>query len=163
MSSLNRLGSASRHNKTVAESASEMVQVVLPNDTNPLGNVLGGRVMHWIDLVGAIVAYRHCHGPIVTASVDRLDFRHPIKLGEIAVLKARLVYVGRTSMEVLVDVFVDDPPKGTRNQTSAARVTYVAIDKRGRPVPVPGLELVTDDERRLFDEALARRRSEGRA
>ncbi|MFZ5875762.1 MAG: acyl-CoA thioesterase [Nitrospirota bacterium] len=163
MTALGGLGSASRRTKTVAESASEMVQVVLPNDTNPLGNVLGGRVMHWIDLVGAIVAYRHCHGPIVTASLDRLDFRHPIKLGEIALLKARLVYVGRTSMEVLVDVFVDDPPKGTRNQTSAARVTYVAIDKRGRPVPVPGLKLVTDDERRLFEEALARRRSEGRA
>jgi acyl-CoA hydrolase len=119
--------------------------------------------MHWVDLVGAIVAYRHCHGPVVTASVDRVDFRHPIKLGEIAVLKARLVYVGRTSMEVLVDVFVDDPPSGTRKQTSAARVTYVAVDKRGRPVVVPGLLLASDDERRLFDEALARRRSEGRA
>ncbi len=152
-----------RPDKAVADSASEMVQVVLPNDTNPLGNVLGGRVMHWIDMVGAIVAYRHCHGPVVTASVDRLDFRHPIKLGEIALLKARLVYVGRTSMEVLVDVFVDDPPSGTRNQTSAARVTYVAIDKRGRPVPAPGLLLITDDERRLFEEAHARRRAEGRA
>jgi acyl-CoA hydrolase len=163
MAAFSRQGSSSRPEKNVADSASEMLQVVLPNDTNPLGNVLGGRVMHWIDLVGAIVAYRHCHGPVVTASVDRLDFRHPIKLGEIAVLKARLVYVGRTSMEVLVDVFVDDPPSGTRNQTSAARVTYVAVDKRGRPVPVPGLELVTDDERRLFGETLARRRSEGRA
>lgn len=152
-----------RPEKTTAESASEMVQVVLPNDTNPLGNVLGGRVMHWIDLVGAIVAYRHCHGPIVTASIDRLDFRHPIKLGEIAVLKARLIYVGRTSMEVLVDVFVDDPPTGTRKQTSTARVTYVAIDRKGRPVEVPGLRLVSDDERRAFEEALARRRAEGRA
>jgi len=153
----------SRAEKTVAESASEMVQVVLPNDTNPLGNVLGGRVMHWIDLVGAIVAYRHCHGPVVTVSIDRLDFRHPIKLGEIALLKARLVYVGRTSMEVLVDVFVDDPPAGTRKQTSTARVTYVAIDKKGRSVPVPGLRVTSDPERRLFEESLARRRAEGRA
>jgi acyl-CoA hydrolase len=151
-----------RSEKTVAESASEMVQVVLPNDTNPLGNVLGGRVMHWIDLVGAIVAYRHCHGPIVTVSIDRLDFRHPIKLGEIAVLKARLVYVGRTSMEVMVEVFVDDPPNGTRKQTSTARVTYVAIDRKGRTVPVPGLRVTSDEERRLFEESLARRRAEGR-
>jgi len=147
----------------VAESASDMVQVVLPNDTNPLGNVLGGRVMHWIDLVGAIVAYRHCHLPVVTASMERLDFHHPIRLGEIAILKAFLVYVGRTSMEVLVEVYTDDPPTGTRKSTSTARLTYVAIDAKGRPTPVPALRLTSDEERRRFEEARRRREVEGRA
>lgn len=140
-----------------------MVQVVLPNDTNPLGNVLGGRVMHWIDLVGAIVAYRHSHLPVVTASMERLDFHHPIRLGQIAILKALLVYVGRTSMEVLVEVYTDDPPSGTRKSTSTARITYVAIDAKGRPTRVPALRLTSDDERRRFDEARRRRVAEGRA
>ncbi|MEO5656564.1 MAG: acyl-CoA thioesterase [Nitrospiria bacterium] len=139
-----------------------MVQVVLPNDTNPLGNVLGGRVMHWIDLVGAIVAYRHSHLPVVTASMERLDFHHPIRLGQIAILKALLVYVGRTSMEVLVEVYTDDPPSGTRKSTSTARITYVAIDAKGRPTRVPALRLTSDDERRRFDEARRRRVLEGR-
>lgn len=140
-----------------------MVQVVLPNDTNPLGNVLGGRVMHWIDLVGAIVAYRHSHLPVVTASMERLDFHHPIRLGQIAILKALLVYVGRTSMEVLVEVYTDDPPSGTRKSTSTARITYVAIDAKRRPTRVPALRLTSDDERRRFDEARRRRVAEGRA
>lgn len=140
-----------------------MVQVVLPNDTNPLGNVLGGRVMHWIDLVGAIVAYRHCHLPVVTASMERLDFHHPIRLGEIAILKAFLVYVGRTSMEVMVEVFTDHPPSGTLKSTSTARLTYVAIDAKGRPTPVPGLRVTSDDERARRDDALRRRVAEGRA
>ncbi|MBI3607355.1 MAG: acyl-CoA thioesterase [Nitrospirae bacterium] len=140
-----------------------MVQVVLPNDTNPLGNVLGGRVMHWIDLVGAIVAYRHCHLPVVTASMERLDFHYPIRLGQIAILKAFLIYVGRTSMEVMVEVYADDPPTGTRKSTSTARITYVAIDAQGRPTPVPALRVITEEERRRFDDAKRRREAEGRA
>ena len=163
MTTQRRRRAASRPEKTVAESASDMVQVVLPNDTNPLGNVLGGRVMHWIDLVGAIVAYRHCHLPVVTASMERLDFHHPIRLGEIVILKAVLVYVGRTSMEVLVEVYTDDHSTGTRKTTSTARITYVAIDAKGRPTPVPALRLTSDEERRRFEEARRRRETEGRA
>ena len=142
---------------------SDMVQVVLPNDTNPLGNVLGGRVMHWIDVVGAIVAYRHSHLPVVTASMERLDFHHPIRLGGIAILKGFLVYVGRTSMEVLVEVSTEDLATGTRKSTSTARVTYVAIDAKGRPTSVPALRLTSDEERRRFDDARRRREAEGRA
>jgi acyl-CoA hydrolase len=151
-----------RPEKTVAESASEMVQVVLPNDTNPLGNVLGGRVMHWIDLVGAIVAYRHCRRPVVTASMERLDFHHPVRLGEILILKACLIYVGRTSMEVMVDAYAEGVHTGMK-KTSTARVTYVALDARGAPTVVPALQLTTEDERRRFEEARQRREQEGRA
>jgi len=138
-----------------------MVQVVLPNDTNPLGNVLGGRMMHWIDLVGAIVAYRHCRRPVVTASMDRLDFHHPIRVGEIVILKAFLIYVGRTSMEVMVDAYAEGLQSAMK-KTSTARLTYVAIDAHGLPTGVPGLRLRTKDERRRFREASSRRKAEGR-
>jgi len=137
------------------------VQVVLPNDTNPLGNVLGGRVMHWIDLVGAIVAYRHCRCPVVTASMDRLDFHHPIRVGEIVILKAFLIHVGRTSMEVMVDAYAEGLHSAMK-KTSTARLTYVAIDANGLPTSVPGLRLTTEDERRRFQEAQRRRKAEGR-
>lgn len=147
--------------KRVADSAAEMLQVVLPNDTNPLGNALGGTVMHWIDLVAAIAAYRHSRRPVVTVSMDRLDFREPIRLGYIVSLKARLYYVGRTSMEVGVDVFAEDPRTGKQRQTSSALVTYVALNDSGQPAPVPPLILTTDDERAQFEAARQRRQKRG--
>jgi acyl-CoA hydrolase len=143
--------------KTVDESATEMVQIVLPNDTNALGNALGGRVMHWIDLVGAIVAYRHSRRPVVTVAMERLEFIQPIKLGHIVILKARLNYVGHTSMEVGVQVFAEDPRRETHQLSSHALLTYVALDDEGKPTPVPRLKLANDEERRLFQEAAARR------
>lgn len=147
--------------KRVADSASDMLQVVLPNDTNPLGNALGGTVMHWIDLVAAITAYRHSRRPVVTVSMDRLDFRAPIRLGHLVTLKARLHYVGRTSMEVGVDVFAEDPQTGDQQQTSSALVTYVALNDDGHPTAVPPLKLTTDEERARFEAARGRRLERG--
>jgi acyl-CoA hydrolase len=143
--------------RTADESATEMVQIVLPNDTNALGNALGGRVMHWIDLVGAMVAYRHSRRPVVTVAMERLEFIHPIKLGHIVILKARLNYVGYTSMEVGVQVFAEDPRQETHRLSSHALLTYVALDDEGKPTPVPKLKLTNDEERRLFQEAAVRR------
>lgn len=145
----------------VADSAAEMLQVVLPNDTNPLGNALGGTVLHWIDLVAAITAYRHSHRPVVTVSMDRIDFRAPIRLGYIVHLKARIHYAGRTSMEVGVTVHAEDPMTGRLEQTSSALVTYVALDNDGRPTAVPPLISTTDEERALFEAARQRRRDRG--
>jgi acyl-CoA hydrolase len=139
------------------ESATEMVQIILPNDTNALGNALGGRVMHWIDLVGAMVAYRHSRRPVVTVAMERLEFIHPIKLGHIVILKARLNYVGHSSMEVGVQVFSEDPRLGIHQLSSHALITYVALDDAGKPTPVPKLRLTTEEDHRLFQEAAARR------
>ncbi|HLB95160.1 MAG TPA: acyl-CoA thioesterase [Nitrospiria bacterium] len=143
--------------KPPKESAAEMVQVVLPNDANPLGNILGGRVMHWIDLVGAVVASRHSHRPVVTASMERLDFHSPIRVGYIVLLKGSLHYVGKTSMEVGVEVYSEDPRTGQRTHTSSAILTYVALDDNGKPTSVPKLLLETDEEKRCFKAAEERR------
>jgi len=133
--------------KTVSESAADALQVVLPNDTNPLGNVLGGRVMHWIDMIAAVVAFRHSKRPVVTAAMERLEFHSPIRLGQIAILKAAMNYVGRTSMEVGVEVYAEDPMTGKRHHTSSAILTYVALDADGKPHPVPPLRVETDEEK----------------
>ncbi|HET6466119.1 MAG TPA: acyl-CoA thioesterase [Nitrospiria bacterium] len=138
---------------SVSASAAEAVQVVLPNDTNPLGNVLGGRVMHWIDLIAAVVAVRHSKRPVVTASMEGLEFHSPIRLGQIAILKAALNYAGRTSMEVGVEVYAEDFRTGQRHHTSSAILTYVALDDAGRPTPVPPLHAETPDEKRRYAEA----------
>ena len=134
-----------------------MVQLVLPNDANTLGNVLGGKVLHWIDLAAAIVAHRHCRTETVTASIDQVSFLAPIRVGQLAVITARMTYTGRTSMEIRVDVQSEDLLTGERRQTSTAYVTFVAIDKSGRPVPVPPLRIETEEERREAKAAEARR------
>ena len=143
--------------KPVAASATEMTELVLPNDSNMLGNILGGRVMHLIDLAGAICAARHAGRVAVTASIDSVDFRHPIRVGQVIHLRAHLNWVGQSSMEVEVAVFCDDLLAGTRIQTSTAYLTFVALDESGHPAPVPPLLLETEDEHRRFTEALARR------
>ena len=143
--------------KTVADSASEMVQIVLPNDTNMLGNLLGGTLMHWIDLVGAIVANRHCRKPIVTASMEGLDFHAPIRLGYIVILKGQMHYAGKSSMEVGVEVYSENGLTGERFHTSSAILTYVAVDTAGKPVAVPKLILTTDEEKKHHQEALVRK------
>jgi acyl-CoA hydrolase len=144
---------------TVAESAVDMVELVLPNDANPLGNILGGRVMHLIDVAGAIAAKRHSRHVVVTASVDYLDFVHPIRVGQLIRLQAFVTRAFRTSMEVEVCVYREDFKTGELRQTSAAFVTYVALDDEGKPVPVPPLILKTAEERRRYREALQRRRN----
>ncbi|HYL45728.1 MAG TPA: acyl-CoA thioesterase [Candidatus Limnocylindrales bacterium] len=144
--------------KPVSASISEIVEAVLPNDANPLGNMLGGRVMHLIDIAGALAGHRHSNSHIVTASVDYLDFRFPIRVGEWIVLKSSVNRVFRTSMEVGVKVFSENVLTGERKHTSTAYVTFVAIDQNGEPHPIPPLILETEDDQRRFREAGERRR-----
>lgn len=143
--------------KRPAESATELVQVVLPNDANPLGFILGGTVMHLIDIAGAIAGHRHTRSLLVTAAVDGLQFLHPIKVGDLIILRSRVTCTFRTSLEVEVEVYSEEILTGTRRLTSRAYLTFVAIDRDGRRLPVPPLLLETDDERRKAQEARARR------
>ena len=143
--------------KTPSESQTEMVQVVLPNDANPLGFILGGTVMHLIDITGAIACHRHTNTLALTASVDSLDFIHPIKVGDLIILKSRVTCVFKTSLEVQVDVFSEETLTGRRQLTSRAFLTFVAINRDGQRVPVPPLLVETDEERRVCQQAHARR------
>jgi acyl-CoA hydrolase len=144
--------------KPVSASRSELVEAVLPNDANPLGAMLGGRVMHLIDIAGALAAHRHSNSHVVTASVDYLDFRFPIRVGEFIVLKSSVNRVFRTSLEVGVKVFSENILTGERKHTSSAYVTFVAIDLQAQPHPVPPLILETEEDRRRHREAGERRR-----
>jgi acyl-CoA hydrolase len=143
--------------KRPSESATEMVQVVLPNDANPLGFILGGTVMHLIDIAGAIACHRHTRSLLVTAAVDGLQFLHPIKVGDLIILKATVTATFETSLEVEVEVFSEETLTGVRRMTSRAYLTFVAIDRDGRKVQIPGLILETEEEKRRAREALARR------
>lgn len=143
--------------KAVSASQSEMVEVVLPNDANPLGNILGGKVMHLIDIAAAIAAHRHSNSYVVTASVDHLDFRHPVKVGELIVLKSSVNRVFHTSMEVGVKVFAENVMTGERQHTSSAYVTFVAIDEEGRPKRVAPVMPETPEQKRRYREAAVRR------
>jgi acyl-CoA hydrolase len=140
-----------------SESATEMVQVVLPNDANPLGFILGGKVMHLIDIAGAIAAYRHTRSLVVTAAVDGLQFLHPIKVGDLILLKSRVTCTFTTSLEVEVEVFSEEPLTGERKATSRAYLTFVAVDNQGRRLPVRPLLLETDEDRSRADAARNRR------
>jgi acyl-CoA hydrolase len=149
--------------KTPAESASEMVQVVLPNDANPLGFILGGTVMHLIDIAGAIACHRHTRSLLVTAAVDGLQFLHPIKVGDLIILRARVTAVWSTSLEVEVEVFSEETLTGIRRMTSRAYLTFVSVDRDGRHLAIPGLILGTDEEKQKAAEADARRAERLRA
>src|SRR5262245_546436 len=143
----------------VSDSATEMAQPVLPQHANVHGSVLGGTVMHWIDLAAAVVANRHCRRPVVTAAIDGLSFLAQIQVGQLALLHARITLVDRSSMEIRVDVESEDLLSGERRQTSTAYVTFVALDPvTQRPVAVPPLILETDEERREHAAAGERRR-----
>ena len=147
---------ASLEPKPVSESMTETVELVLPNDTNPLGNILGGRVMHLIDITASIAANRHAREQVVTAHMDDLSFHHPIKLGHFIILKAAVNYVGNTSMEVGVKVLSEDPDTGSRKHTSSAYLTFVAVDSEGKPTQIPPLELETEEDRRRNRQAKER-------
>jgi acyl-CoA hydrolase len=149
--------------KRASESATEMVQVVLPNDANPLGFILGGTVMHLIDIAGAIACHRHTRTLLVTAAVDGLQFLHPIKVGDLIILKSRVTAAWSTSLEVEVEVFSEEILTGLRRMTSRAYLTFVSIDTEGRRLPIPGLLLETEDERRKAAEADRRRAERLRA
>lgn len=134
-----------------------MTQLVLPNDTNQLGNLLGGQLMHWIDLVAAIAAARHAKHVCVTASVDELNFLHPIKLGDIVTLHASVNRVFRTSMEVGVKVLSENIISGRIQHANTAYLTFVALGTDGAPVPVSQIAVETEEEKRRFEAALQRR------
>jgi acyl-CoA hydrolase len=144
--------------KPVSASRSEMTEIVLPAQTNPLGKLLGGQVMHLVDMVAAMAAHRHSNSYVVTASVDSIDFRNPVNLGEIVNLKAQVNRVFRTSMEVGVEVYSENAMTGERKHTTSAYVTFVAIDEYTRqPKLVVPLIVKTAEEKRRFREAAKRR------
>lgn len=144
--------------KPVSASRSEMTEIVLPAQTNPLGKLLGGQVMHWVDMVAAMAAHRHSNSYVVTASVDYIGFHNPINLGEIVTLKSQVNRVFRTSMEVGVEVFSENVMKGEKKHTTSAFVTFVALDENSRvPKVVAPLILKTAEEKLRFEEAAKRR------
>ena len=144
--------------RRAAESLTEMVQVVLPNDANPLGYILGGTVMHLIDIAGAIACHRHTRTRLVTAAVDDLQFLHPIKVGDLILLEARVTCTFTTSLEVQVDVHSEETLMGLRQLTSRAFLTFVAVSNDGcTRLPVPPLLVETDEQRHVCDEARVRR------
>lgn len=135
----------------------EMTELVLPNDTNLLGNLLGGRLMHWIDIAGAMAASRHSNRIVATVSLDSLDFRHPARMGELVILKAKLTWTGKTSMEVSVNVYAENIKSGRTIKTNHAFLTFVALDEDGKPTQVPELIPQTEEEKKHFKEAELRR------
>jgi len=143
--------------KPVSASRSEVTEVVLPQDTNVLGNILGGRVMHLVDITAAIAAHRHSNSHVVTASVDYVDFRNPIRVGELIILKSQVNRVFHSSMEIGVKVYSENVLTGERKHTTSAYVTFVAIDEERRPKLVPPLIVRTAEERRRYRDALQRR------
>jgi acyl-CoA hydrolase len=144
--------------KPVRDSQSEITQVMLPNDANPLGNILGGMVMHLVDLAGAIAAHRHCGSYVVTAAMDHMEFRSPIRVGEVLILKASVNRVFHTSMEVGVKVFQENVLTGERKHASSAYLTYVAVNPDGTPKTAPPVLPTTAEDKRRFREAGERRR-----
>jgi acyl-CoA hydrolase len=143
--------------RPVRDSQSEMAEIVLPNDANPLGALLGGRLMHWIDLAGALAAHRHSRQYVVTASIDHLDFLFPVRVGDLVILKSSVNRVFRTSMEVGVKVWVEYYLADICHHVSSAYLTFVAVDKDGQHLPVPAVIPETDDEKRRYEDAGRRR------
>jgi acyl-CoA hydrolase len=143
--------------RPVSDSKSEMIELVLPNDTNPLGALLGGRLMHWIDLAGALAAHRHSHSYVVTASMDHIDFLVPVHVGDMVVLQSSVNRVFRTSMEVGVKVSVENYIATSRSHVGTAYLTFVAVDRHGRKLPVAPVIPETEDEKRRYEGALRRR------
>ena len=145
--------------RTVRDSAAEMMQLVLPQHANVHGSVLGGTVMHWVDLAAAVVANRHCRRPVVTAAFDEMAFHAPIQIGQLALIHACITLVDKSSMEIRVNVESEDLLSGERRHTGTAYVTFVALDpETKRPTPVPPLILETAGERAEHERAKERRR-----
>lgn len=144
--------------RPVKDSVSEYSELALPSHANPLGDLLGGHVMHLVDMAGALAAMRHCRRPVVTASVDHMTFLHPAKIGQLVSLKSSVNRAFRTSMEVGVTVTVEDLTSGEARHTSSAYLTFVALDDQNRPTPVPPVIPESPEERRRYEEAGERRR-----
>lgn len=134
-----------------------MSELVLPNDTNTLGNLMGGRLMHWMDIAAAIAAQKHCNCPVVTASVDNVSFNNPIKLGNLLTIEAKLTRSFNTSMEVYLQVWGEDLAQQYKYLTNEAYLTFVALDPNGRPRKVPAIKPETEEEQNRYEGALRRR------
>lgn len=143
--------------KFVRESIADYAELALPNDANILGNLLGGKIMHLVDLAGAIAAMRHAGNPVVTASIDQMQFIHPVKIGQLVRLRASVNRVFRTSMEVGVKVWMEDLVTGTEQHVSSAFLTFVAVDAAGKGVAIRPVIPETEDEKRRYEAAGQRR------
>ncbi|MEO6884047.1 MAG: acyl-CoA thioesterase [Bacteroidia bacterium] len=143
--------------KTAQETIAVSTQIVLPNDTNTLGNLMGGRLLHWMDITAAIAAHRLCRRVVVTASVNNVTFSHPIKLADIVTLEAKVSRAFTTAMEVFIDVWVENHVTGIKTKCNEAIYTFVAVDQMGNPISVPELIPETDLEKERFAGALRRR------
>ncbi|QNL48705.1 acyl-CoA thioesterase [Olivibacter sp. SDN3] len=143
--------------KFAKESFTIMNELVLPNDTNTLNNLMGGRLLHWMDIAAAISAQKHCNRIVVTASVDNVSFKHPVKLGDVISIEAQVTRAFNTSVEVRLQVYAQNIPSGTRVKSNEAFYTFVAIDQNSRTIAVPELLPETEEEKKLFVEALRRR------
>lgn len=143
--------------RPVRDSQSEMSEIVLPNDVNPLNTLLGGRLMHWIDMAGAMAAHRHSRNYVVTASVDHMDFLVPVHIGDLVILRASVNRVFHTSMEVGVSVWTENYIADESKHVSSAYLTFVAVDAAGRRLPVPAVIPETEEQRRRYDDAGRRR------
>lgn len=143
--------------KNPSGSLTIMTEIVLPNDTNVFGNLMGGRLMYWMDIAAALSAQKHCSAPVVTASVDNISFENPIKLGNAVHIEARITRAFHTSMEIHLKVWNEDMTQQYKYKSNEAYYTFVALDPNRKPRPVPALVPVTDEEKKLFDGALRRR------
>ncbi len=143
--------------KKPKDSFTIMNELVLPNDTNTLNNLMGGRLLHWMDIAAAISAQKHCNRIVVTASVDNVSFKSAIKLGDVVTIEAKVSRAFKTSVEVRLDVWAENIPSGSRLKSNEAYYTFVALDQNGKTIPVPELKPETEDEQKLFDGALRRR------
>jgi acyl-CoA hydrolase len=148
---------SNHHPRPVRLSQSEMAEVVLPNDANPLGNLLGGRLMHLIDIAGAMAAHRHSRSYVVTASVDHIDFQSPVHIGDLLILRSSVNRAFHTSMEIGVKCWVENYIAGTTRHVASAYLTFVAVDKDGRHHAVPQVIPETEEEKRRFEDAGRRR------
>ena len=147
----------SRKKKSPRESYVSMTELVLPNDTNTLNKLMGGRLMHWMDIVSAIAGQKHCNSIVVTASVDNISFRSPIQLGNVVTLRARVTRAFNSSVEIRIDVDAENIPEGKKVSSNSAYFTFVAVDKDGNPVEVPEVVPETEEEIELYNGALRRR------
>lgn len=134
-----------------------MTELVLPNDTNTFGNLMGGRLMYWMDIAAALAAMKHCATPVVTASVDNISFESPIKLGNVVHIEAKVTRAFNSSMEVHMKVWGEDPTQQYKYKSNEAYYTFVSLDPNGKPRQVPGLLPETEEEQKLFEGALRRR------
>ena len=143
--------------KFAKDSVTIMTEMVLPNDTNTLHNLMGGRLMHWMDIVAAIAAQKHCNRIVVTASADNISFKEPINLGNVVTLRSQVTRAFNSSMEVFIEVTAEDIPASKKIMTHRAFFTFVAVDQNGKPIEIPQLVPETAEEIELFEGALRRR------